>query len=593
MGARRGVGMFTGPRLEVGMFTFLLLLLFLTTSAALGVGSQLTLIPCGSPASTLVYLSGDSLRDTTSSNCATFVGASPAQLVMQPCMAGSPNQTWLYDAARSAVSLGAQGPCLNTQGGEGTPRRPVSTWPCSDLSWNSFFSVDADGKLAANCTAPGACGAGAPRFCVGAALGRALAVSTVVRYWTVEATRSEHLLNNESAVHTVANCAAFRGAVAAGWPDARITWAFSWDALHAADGEYPAIRALVAGYVVALGDEFTFIPGGYFAPMYNAQAQTNRDIHDALAAVAAAVGGAYKPKAIIAGYLGAQTLAYLAAVEGIHVAQATIFSQFNIDYGDGDGGSPYPYYPSVEHYLKPAQGAAGAPDFIDTVVLDGWTVDFLAARRDGFAEGFNSRMGVGPIETIRNEGPARGFIEQMHATAQHFDQGFALNGEAFVTSIWEISLATEINVTYMTQWLAAVRAEWPDAVATTHGEYGLQWRAQHAFNDYNYSWVEIGSGIGGSDADKEVTWFVNRAFRLVLLRNLTDPGGVGECIDFTRYENVTYAEPAGLTRSWNLMYERGPNMKQSRGAVDAPRALGALAPSDQLLIKQWLPGLPF
>jgi hypothetical protein len=34
-------------------------------------------------------------------------------------------------------------------------------------------------------------------------------------------------------------------------------------------------------------------------------------------------------------------------------------------------------------------------------------------------------------------------------------------------------------------------------------------------------------------------------------------------------------------------------MKQSRGAADAPRALAALAPSDQQLIKQWLPGLPF
>ena len=565
-----------------------LLLSLLPATASLGAGSALTLVPCGSPASSLVSFApaDGTLRDSSAALCATFVGASPAQVVMQPCVAGSPNQTWAY--LSSTLQQGAL--CLNTQGSQDTPRRPVSTWPCADLGWNSYFYIASGGRVVANCTTEASCGAAAPPFCVGAALGRTLAVATVVRYWTVEATRSQHLLDNESAIHTVANCRAFRAAVAAGWPGATISWAFSWDALHAADGEYPAIRALVAGYVGAFGDEFTFIPGGYFAPMYNTAAQTNQDIHDALAAISATVGGGYRPRAIIAGFLGAQTLRYLAAVEGIHVAQGTIFSQFNIDYGDGDGGSPYPFFPSTEHYLKPAQGAA---DFIDAVVLDGWTVDFLNARRNGFAEGFNSRMGVGPIETIRNEGPIKGFQEQMHATAQHFDQGYALNGEAFVASIWEISLAAAINVSYMTQWLAAVKAEWPDAVATTHGEYGLRWRAQHAANDYNFSFVTLGSGIGGSDADKEITFFANRAFRLVLLRNLTDPGGVGACIDFTRYDGVAYAEPAGLTRSWNLMYEGGPNMKQSRGAADAPRALAALAPSDQQLIKQWLPGLPF
>jgi hypothetical protein len=270
-------------------------------------------------------------------------------------------------------------------------------------------------------------------------------------------------------------------------------------------------------------------------------------------------------------------------VEGIHVAQATIFSQFNIDFGDGDGGSPYPYFPSSQHYLKPAQGPA---DFVDCVVMDGWTVDLLNARRNGFAEGFNSRMGVGPIETIRNLGPALGYAEQMHATAQHFDTGYALNREAFVTSIWEISLP--INVSYLTQWLSSVKALWPSAQAMTHGAYGLQWRAQHASNDFNYTWVEIGSGIAGSDADKELTFYANKAFRLVLLRNLTEPG-LGNVIDFTRYD-LPASEPQNLTRSWNLMNEL--NMKQSRpGGVDQPRPLQQLSQQDRDIIHAVLPGL--
>jgi len=318
--------------------------------------------------------------------------------------------------------------------------------------------------------------------------------------------------------------------------------------------------------------------------MFNAQAQTNADLHDALALIGGLVGGGYRPLAVIAGFLGAQSLAYLAAEEGVHVAQATIFSQFGIDYGDGDGGLPYPYYPSTQHYLKPAQAAA---DQIDAVVLDGWTVDFLAARRNGFADGFNSRMGVGPIETIRDLGPAPGAAEQLHATAQHFATGAALNnGEAFVSSIWEISLP--INTSYLTAWLAAVRGQWPDAQMLTHGEFGERWRGLHAANDFNLTFVEVGSGIGGSDADKELTFYANRAFRLVLLRNLTD-AGAGNVVDLTRYD-LPAAEPANLTRSWNLMNEI--NMKQSRGAVDAPRALAQLSDEDKAVVRAWLPGLP-
>ena len=567
----------------------LLLLLCLCPSFSLRAGAALSLTPCAIAApGALVFAHGDdgTLRSADSSLCASYVGASPAQLAMQPCIAGgAATQVWVLNTSSSAVVGAPNGTllALNPQGDTSDPRRPVSTWPASDVQWNGLFHTDGAGRLIANCSAPDVCGA-APAFCVGAGLGRVLALSTVVRYWTVETTRTTHLLANESALHTVAACVAFRAAVTAGWPGASITWAFSWDALHASDGEYPQIRALVASYVKSMGDEMTYIPGGYFAPMYQTQVQTNADIGEALALISNIAGGGYRPQAVIAGFLGAQSLAYLAAEEGIHVAQATIFSQFDIDYGDGDGGSPYPFYPSKEHYLKPAQGSA---DFIDAVVLDGWTVDFLASRRDGFADGFNSRMGVGPIETIRDVGPVRGAAEQLHATAQHFTTGAALNGgEAFVSSIWEISLP--INVSYLTEWLAAVRGEWPDAQMLTHGEFGERWRDLHASNDANYSFVEIGSGIAGSDADKELALYVNRAFRLVLLRNLTDPG-IGAVIDFTRYD-LPAAEPTTFTRSWNLMNE--VNWKQSRGAVDAPRPLGALSDEDRAIIRAWLPNLP-
>ncbi|MDR1898291.1 MAG: DUF3863 domain-containing protein, partial [Prevotellaceae bacterium] len=184
-----------------------------------------------------------------------------------------------------------------------------------------------------------------------------------------------------------------------------MTWAFSWLALHDTTANYRKIRELVASYHYKYGDDVTFIPGSYFANAYSTREQVNKDIHEALAKVSEFVGNGFRPKSLLAGFLAADNLQYLAEKEDIHVCQGTIWSQFSIDNQDGDGSIVYPYYPSKEHFCKPAQGKA---DFIDCVNLDGWTVDFLAARRNGYADGFNSRMGVGPIETLGKYGKETG-----------------------------------------------------------------------------------------------------------------------------------------------------------------------------------------
>jgi hypothetical protein len=242
---------------------------------------------------------------------------------------------------------------------------------------------------------------------------------------------------DEAAGHTPENVAAFRATVESGWPGAGITWALSWCALRDRRKNYEAIRDLVSGFHSRHGDEVTFIPGGYFANAYNTREQVNRDPRDGLAMVSRIVGRGYRPRAVIAGFLAAANLRYLAEHEGIHVCQGNIWSQYAVDNQDGDGSICYPYYPSREHFCKPAARRA---DFIDCVNLDGWTMDFLAARRPGFAHGFNSRMGVGPIETIRAPGPEKGLRQMMDTAAVHFDGGFELNRFAWVTNIWEICL---------------------------------------------------------------------------------------------------------------------------------------------------------
>lgn len=411
---------------------------------------------------------------------------------------------------------------------------------------------------------------------------RFLTLNTVIRVNQIEVTRDRNEGADERTLHTPAGVVAFRDAVEKGFPGARITWAFSWRALHDGSPNYVRIRELVVGYHRRYGDEVTFIPGGYFANAYNSTQLVNRDLHDALARVSEIVGNGYRPKSVVAGFLSAKNLEYLAEVEGIHVCQGNIWSQYAIDNQDGDGSVSYPYYPSTEHFCKPAQGTG---DRIDCVNLDGWTVDFLAARREGFAEGFNSRMGVGPIETLGRYGPEVGLAQMLHTTAVHFDRGFDLNGFAWVTNCWELCLP--FDVSGLTRWLSAVRKRWPDTRLITQGEFGLIWRDHYHANDFDYRFEQTGSGIGGSDAGKRIRWFMNRTFRLGLLGEVERPGEE-TVIDFTRYDLKAQEPVSGTTRNWSLM--GAINQKRTR-PQDAPLPLRNLNWNLKALVEKRYPFL--
>ncbi len=420
---------------------------------------------------------------------------------------------------------------------------------------------------------------------------RFLTFNTVIRVNQIEVARDKNLGVDERAFHTPAKVIKFRSAIEAGFPGARITWAFSWLALHDTSANYTKIRELVVGYHYRYGDEITFIPGAYFANAYNSTEQVNKDLHEGLARVSEIVGQGYRPNSVLAGFLSAGNLDYLAKKEGIHVCQGNIWSQFAIDNQDGDGSVCYPYYPSKEHFCKPAQGAY---DFIDCVNLDGWTMDFLVARRTGFASGFNSRMGVGPIETLGGYGPEIGLKEMLHSTAIHFDRGFELNGFAWVTNCWELVLSEDnpvsnekIHVSGLTNWLDKIKKRWPETKFITQGEFGLMWRNHFKNNDFNYHFEEKGSGIGGSDAGMKIRWLMNKTFRLALLSAEQKNGGE-MVIDFTRYD-LKAAEPvSGTTRNWSLMGEI--NQKQTR-PQDKPMPMKNMNKESQSLIKKLYPEL--
>jgi hypothetical protein len=427
-------------------------------------------------------------------------------------------------------------------------------------------------------TLAGSASAAAPPPLLG---GRYLTFIGLIRVNQIEVTRTQNLGHDEAALHTPDAVRAMREHLQQAFPGARMTWAFSWLALGDPRPNYQAIRRLVVQYHQELGDEITFIPGAYFSPMHNTREQTNRDLHDGLARVSAMVGGGYRPQSVVAGFLAAENLRFLAEEEGIHVCQGTIWSQFGIDNGDGDGSVCYPYYPSQEHYCKPAQGPA---DFIDCVCLDGWSCDFLAARRLGFAEGHNSRLGLGPIETILRLGVETGLREQVFTTGLHFDDGFERNGFGWATVIWEVSIG---GTQHLPAYGAEVRRRWPDVRAVTEGEFGQAFRSQFPDNGkLDYRFVERGSGIDGSDANREIRWFMNRAFRLALLRDW-QRGTPEQVIDFTRYD-LPAAEPHALTRNWSLL-----NVLNQKGTrpQDRPRPLAGLTAADQAVIRRRLPEL--
>ena len=411
--------------------------------------------------------------------------------------------------------------------------------------------------------------------------GRFITHVSVVRVNQIEVTPTRSIGQDESSDNSPARIRSRREAFARGCPSGRMTWAISWLALIDTRKEYQEARRLLASYHDHYGDEITFIPGGYFAPMYDTRENNRRTIHKALGMVSNMVGGGYRPECLIAGFMDSENQRHLAEDEGIHVCQGQIWSQHGIDNGDGDGGICYPYYPSREHYLKPAQGKA---DFIDSVCLDGWTCDFLTARREGFRGGFNSRLGVGPIEAVGNLGKEVGRSEMMGTTATHFDTGHARNGFGWVTGIWEVSIGHDEDLTW---WLQAIHDRWPDTQVITEGAFGLEWRKHNASNEgLNYRFDEKGTGAPGSEKELEIEWFMNKEFRLALLRNWTNKGQP-LAIDFTRYD-LEAEEPRNPQREWSLI-----NVLNQKGTrpEDKPIRLSQLSSDDQRRIFNRYPEL--
>jgi hypothetical protein len=162
----------------------------------------------------------------------------------------------------------------------------------------------------------------------------------------------------------------------------------------------------------------------------------------------------------------------------------------------------------------------------------------------------------------------------LDTTAVHFDTGHALNGFGWVTGIWETSIGHDEDLTL---WLQVVRDRWPDTSVLTEGEFGMKWREHTPSNAHlNYRFEEQGTGAPGSEKELEIKWYMNREFRLALLRNW-QKNTPWIAIDFTRYDLPAH-EPQVLQREWSLM-----NVLNQKGTrpQDKPLRLAQLSADDQ------------
>src|SRR5271168_479822 len=142
--------------------------------------------------------------------------------------------------------------------------------------------------------------------------GRFITHISVVRVNQIEVTRTHNIGEDEAADNSPDHIRSRREAFARGCPDGRMTWAISWLALNDDRQQYKEARRLLASYHDQYGDEITFIPGGYFAPMYDTREHNRETIRKALKLIAGMVGGGYRPECLVAGYLDAENQRYLA-----------------------------------------------------------------------------------------------------------------------------------------------------------------------------------------------------------------------------------------------------------------------------------------
>jgi len=185
---------------------------------------------------------------------------------------------------------------------------------------------------------------------------RFLTLCIAIRTTPWEVSRDVKIIDeDESDIHTLKSVKSMSDAFRKHCPEARLTWGYTLNALEDQRSNYAEIREFTAECHHKYGDEIAYWPA-YFPVMYLPRTRINREMSEANHLISEMVGGGYRPKSVIAGYLSSENMRYLAEEEDIHVAHGVIWSQYGVDVGDADGSPSYPYYPSREHFVSLHRG---------------------------------------------------------------------------------------------------------------------------------------------------------------------------------------------------------------------------------------------
>ncbi|MBQ9729512.1 MAG: DUF3863 domain-containing protein [Clostridia bacterium] len=422
--------------------------------------------------------------------------------------------------------------------------------------------------------------------------GRYFCLTMVVRVNQIEVAPGVNLGEDERRENTYENFVRYRQAVARAIPEAKITIAFSHEALKDQSENFVAIRNKAKEYHERYGDDVTYLLGAYFCGVYSPRKEICTHVDEALELLQVFMGKGYLPLAIVGGFVPAKVMEHVAS-KGIRTIQGVIFSQYSIDNQDGDGSPCYPYYPSKEHFCKPAQSEQ---DKIDIVTLDGWTVDFVNATYPGVSsEGYNSRMGCGPIETIRPFGKEQGLQIMLASAAQMLEESYQLNGGfGYATAIWELCLVHKNGYHHMgvceeaiEEFLVKLKGRFSNVQVVPFGTVGEIFRETHKTNSFDYRFCHRGIGVGGSDENVQIEWFMNRLFRLGLRTDLQT--GERRVIDFTNYTKRAQEPPdcdykkGVVCRNWSLLGD--VNQKGVR-PQDKPLKVEELTAEQKALIRK-------
>jgi hypothetical protein len=202
----------------------------------------------------------------------------------------------------------------------------------------------------------------------------------------------------------------------------------------------------------------------------------------------------------------------------------------------------------------------------------------MSGAEDGVQ--YNSRLGLGPIETLHRLPRADALRELEATSAAHLDdRNVERNGLGWLTvnyEVAEVSRGLELDPTILkawSGWLAGLRDRWPDLAAPTLAGLGDEWRAAQPDNtSLDYLLQQEGTGVQASRAGERVTWFMTDRFRLGVVDGDTAPA----VFDFTSYDDVPAEPDIAGERLWSVLGEL--NQKRTR-PQDEPVELRAFLAS--------------